>query len=605
MWLMTQYGFFSVVRDSVRDHEDSESYLVCARVRNDLENFRRLAQIENEIADSQDADYRYRLTITAEELGRAMDAFALTVDYESFVERVSELPDQRQKKSAYLHIRALMRDVAEPSAEDVQREDDPRFWPEDDGEIEAMFQEAVACGQSGDHERALEILDEIIAQAPEAPVPHWLRGVHLGSLGRHEEAVWAFKAGLDIEPSDPHALFNMALACTRTGRYDAARLSLTRALDAESDFADALLVLGFVYAREQGIETPQTLDEWLSTHEEGVVDLQDAETHFLLALAYLAQDDLRAAQEEWEELRDMDGELAAALEPWLLGELSVQSEVASPPDEWESENDDLRAALERAARWAARGDAVPAEATEMVYRAVMDGWLLVPLNEEPDEREAGTSLALRSGPLDGLNGEIGLVAFTDEAAMEPFFNGMAEHNVVLQGADLCRALAQMAGKWTDSGHAPMALVLNPAGPHPYALSLPSLVFLATGGVPLDTEHAVIGEGTTVEIRLPEDGETGADEHLMDAIREAIAASAAETGAREVWWFEVRFGAGDLHLGLGVAPGDTEIVDAVGRAVNAAWSEHAPSLAVYDVIGMEGDMAIRIRNSGALLWKAAE
>ena len=427
--------------------------------------------------------------------------------------------------------------------------------------------------------------------------------MHLGSLGRHEEAVWAFKAGLDIEPGDAHALFNMALACTRTGRHDAAQLSLTRALEAEPDFSDALFVLGFVFARENSIETPQTLEEWLATHDEDEADLPASEACFLLTLAYLALDDRDAALLQWEDLRDADAELAESLESWLFAELSLHNE-ASPPDEWENENDDLRAALERAARWAALGDKVPEEATEMVYRALMDGWLLVPLNDAPDEREAGTSLALRSGPLDGLNGETGLVAFTDEAAMAPFFDGLAEHNVVLQGADLCRALAQMAGKWTDSGHAPVALVLNPAGPHPYALSLPSLVFLATGGVPLDPEHAVIGEGTQVEIRLPEAGETGADEHLMAALRAAIEESAHETGAREVWWFEVRFGEGDLHLGLGVAPGETSVVDAVGRAVNATWSQHAPSLAVYDVLGMEGDMAIRIRNSGALLWKAS-
>lgn len=602
MWLMTQYGFFSIVRQG----EDSAFYVVRARVRNDLENLRRLAQLDSDIVESEDADYRYRIFISSDELETAMSVLAQTVDYENFKQRIGDLPDQRQKSGAYHHVWSLLRELPEPSAPDIGREDDPRFWPADAGEIEAMFQEVVVCGQTGEHEHALELLDEIIAKAPGAPVPHWLRGVHLGSLGRHEEAVWAFKAGLDIEPGDAHALFNMALACTRTGRHDAARLSLTRALEDEPDFSDALFVLGLVFAREHDIETPRTLDEWLETHDEDDADLpttkESTEAYFVLTMAYLALDDRDAALLQWEDLRDTNAELAESLEPLLFAELSVQSDIM-PPDEWESENDDLRAALERAARWAALGDKVPEEATEMVYRALMDGWLLVPLNDEPDEREAGTSLALRSGPLDGLNGETGLVAFTDEAAMEPFFDGMAEHNVVLQGSDLCRALAQMAGKWTDSGHAPVALVLNPAGPHPYALSLPSLVFLATGGVPLDPEHAVISEGTQVEIRLPEEGETDADEHLMAALRAAISETASETGVHEVWWFEVRFGEGDLHLGLGVAPGETTVVDAVGRAVNAAWSEYAPSLAVYDVLGMEGDMAIRIRNSGALLWKA--
>ena len=464
--------------------------------------------------------------------------------------------------------------------------------------LKPLYEEAVMRGQNGDHEGALEVIEQLIQRAPQIPVAYWMKGVHLAALGQHEAAVWAFSEGLELDPDDQHAMWNMALACTRTGRHEAAILSLTHALEIDPDFTDALFLLGHVYARENDIETPLDLDEWLIQQQPGQVDLNDAGTFYLLTLAYLALDDSETAREHWEMLHDRDEELAEQLEAWLNDETD-----AAPPDDWEELNDDLRGALKRAARWDARGDAVPLEATEMVYRAFMDSWLLVPLNHEPEEGEnGGASLSLRSGLLEGIGNQTGLVAFTDEDAERAFFGDVAEHNVVVSGGDLCRSLAQMAGQWTDAGAAPAALVINPGGPHPYALGLSNLVFLATGGVPLDEEHAVIGEGTQVEIRLPDEGEEPPAE-LLSAVREAIAQSAEKTGALEVWWFMLRFGEGEAHLGLGVFPGDQEIVDAVGRAINDVWWQHAPSLSVYDVLGMQDDIEIRIRKGGELLWEA--
>ena len=595
MWLFTQYGFYSVVALP----DDDDKYQVRSRVRNDLENLKALAHLDNEILENAGTDYRYRLILDGEEWSRALGSLGATVDYTNFKRRISELPDQRGKSAVYGQVWSSAIALKEPSPDDIAdigNQIRPVGMTVEESEIEAMYQEAVERGQNGDHEGALDVLEGLLERAPQVPVGHWMKGVHLAALGQHEAAVWAFSEGLDIDPHDAHALWNMALACTRTGRSEAAILSLKHALEVEPDFSDALLLLGHVYAREQSIEAPLDLDEWLAQHEPGELDLDDADTFFLLTLAYLALDDPEMAREQWETLRERDYQLADQLEPWLEEEIHI-----APPDDWEERNDDLRAALERAARWDARGDEVPPEATEMVYRAFMESWLLVPLNDEPKEgATGGASLSLRSGILEGIGNQTGLVAFTDEEAEARFFSGTPDHNVVLSGGDLCRALAQMAGRWTQSGHAPAALVLNPAGPHPYALGLTNLVFLATGGVPLDAEHAVISEGTTIEIRRANQHETP-PAGLLEAVREAIEQSAEATGALEVWWFMLSFGEGEPHLGLGVYPGDQTIVDAVGRAINEVWWQHAPSLSVYDVLGMEGDMEIRIRKGGELLW----
>ncbi len=598
MWLFTQYGFYSVVAQS---SDNEENYLVRSRVRNDLENLKALARLDNEILENVGTDYRYRLVLSGEEWSRALGSLGAAIDYSNFKNRIGELPDQRGKNMAYHQIWSKLIALKEPSDDEIAHEDNqsrPAAMSAIDTELEPLYEEAVLRGQNGDHEGALEIIEQLIQRAPQVPVSYWMKGVHLAALGQHEAAVWAFSEGLELDPDDQHAMWNMALACTRTGRHEAAILSLTHALEIDPDFTDALFLLGHVYARENDIETPLDLDEWLVQQQPGQIDLNDAGTFYLLTLAYLALDDKETAREHWETLHDRDEELAEQLESWLDDETE-----AAPPDDWEELNDDLRGALERAARWDARGDAVPLEATEMVYRAFMDSWLLVPLNHEPEEGEnGGASLSLRSGLLEGIGNQTGLVAFTDEDAERAFFGDVAEHNVVVSGGDLCRSLAQMAGQWTDAGAAPAALVINPGGPHPYALGLSNLVFLATGGVPLDEEHAVIGEGTQVEIRLPDEGEEPPAE-LLSAVREAIAQTAEKTGALEVWWFLLRFGEGEPHLGLGVFPGDQEIVDAVGRAINDVWWQHAPSLAVYDVLGMQDDIEIRIRKGGELLWQA--
>ncbi len=607
MWLFTQYGFYSVVVQSAGksaahddDNDDDENYLVRSRVRNDLEILKALAHLDNEILENAGTDYRYRMILNAEDWSRALGSLGASIDYSNFKNRIGELPDQGGKSAAYHQIWTTLLAVKEPSPAEIAAEENqvrPAAMSADDAELEELYQEAVQRGQSGDHDGALEVIEQLIQRAPQVPVAHWMKGIHLAARGQNEAAVWAFTDGLEIDPDDQHALWNMALACTRTGRHEAAILSLKHALEIDPDFTDALFLIGHVYAHENHIETPLVLDDWLQNQQPGQVDLSSASTFFLLTLAYLALDDPETARAQWETLRERDAELAEQLEPWLDEEIE-----AAPPSDWEEQNDDLRGALDRAARWDARGDAVPLEATEMVYRAFMDSWLLVPLNHEPEEGESGgASLSLRSGLLEGIGNQTGLVAFTDEDAERAFFGEVPEHNVVLSGGDLCRALAQMAGQWTDAGAAPAALVINPGGPHPYALGLSNLVFLATGGVPIDEEHAVIGEGTQVEIRLPDEDEEPPTE-LLAAVGQAIAESAENTGVREVWWFILRFGEGEAHLGLGVFPGDQEIVDAVGRAINDVWWQHAPSLSVYDVLGMEGDIEIRIRKGGELLWE---
>ena len=70
MWLATQHGFYSIVQ------KDHDLYFIRARVRKDLENLKALAQLDREVLEWPEADYRYRVKVDFEDL---LEVFGATV----------------------------------------------------------------------------------------------------------------------------------------------------------------------------------------------------------------------------------------------------------------------------------------------------------------------------------------------------------------------------------------------------------------------------------------------------------------------------------------------------------------------------------------------
>jgi len=60
MWLATQHGFFSIVQ------KESDLYFIRARLRQDLENLKQLAELDDEIHEWPQADYRFRIMVDME-----------------------------------------------------------------------------------------------------------------------------------------------------------------------------------------------------------------------------------------------------------------------------------------------------------------------------------------------------------------------------------------------------------------------------------------------------------------------------------------------------------------------------------------------------------
>jgi len=109
MWLMTQYGFYSIVQHK----DDSEKFLVRARVRLDLDRLKDLAALTTEIVELKDADYRYRIEISRNEMLRVLKLLGDAINYPNFKDRIADLPDQKPRLSQYHDVWATMRGMSE------------------------------------------------------------------------------------------------------------------------------------------------------------------------------------------------------------------------------------------------------------------------------------------------------------------------------------------------------------------------------------------------------------------------------------------------------------------------------------------------------------
>lgn len=69
-----------------------------------MENLKKLAGLTDSIKATLKADYHFRLTVTAAELSRIMNALANTVVYPNFKARIASRPDQSQRSEIYHRI---------------------------------------------------------------------------------------------------------------------------------------------------------------------------------------------------------------------------------------------------------------------------------------------------------------------------------------------------------------------------------------------------------------------------------------------------------------------------------------------------------------------
>lgn len=116
MWLLTPFGFFSVVR---KPQDEAEGLLtIRARVRADLEALRETwLPGMGEIVAGAGTDYRYRARVPRAELGLAMANLVSGIDYENFKDEVKHRQgsSRAQAYGEVWHVLAGLRDVPAPA----------------------------------------------------------------------------------------------------------------------------------------------------------------------------------------------------------------------------------------------------------------------------------------------------------------------------------------------------------------------------------------------------------------------------------------------------------------------------------------------------------
>ena len=108
MWIASKSGFYSIVQ--TRDNQ--RLLMVRARAEKDLINLKNnvVAFKNHEILLTLDADYRFRLIVTRDELHELMQFLTEEIDYPNFKDKIHETPDQKDKLTYYSKIWSTMHD---------------------------------------------------------------------------------------------------------------------------------------------------------------------------------------------------------------------------------------------------------------------------------------------------------------------------------------------------------------------------------------------------------------------------------------------------------------------------------------------------------------
>lgn len=113
MWIASKSGFYSIVQ--TRDNQ--RLLMVRARAEKDLIKLKNnvVALKNHEIHFTIDADYRFRMIVTRDELHELMQFLTEEIDYPNFKDKIQVTPDQKDKLTSYSKIWSTMYDYQNKS----------------------------------------------------------------------------------------------------------------------------------------------------------------------------------------------------------------------------------------------------------------------------------------------------------------------------------------------------------------------------------------------------------------------------------------------------------------------------------------------------------
>lgn len=113
----------------------------------------------------------------------------------------------------------------------------------------ASLDDATALLKSGQHERALLQINELLESNPQDPKARFLKGVILTEQGDASAAADVFQRLTQDYPALPEPYNNLAVIYAAQGRYDQARAALEKSIRTHPSYATAYANLGDVYAK--------------------------------------------------------------------------------------------------------------------------------------------------------------------------------------------------------------------------------------------------------------------------------------------------------------------------------------------------------------------
>jgi hypothetical protein len=102
MWIASKYGFFSIVQ------KDTDRYNIRTQSRQDIDNLLQVCKLDAKVSAWSTLNYRYQITINADELLKVSSELARNLDYKNFKTCIAHQTDQRHKLVAYHQISDIM-----------------------------------------------------------------------------------------------------------------------------------------------------------------------------------------------------------------------------------------------------------------------------------------------------------------------------------------------------------------------------------------------------------------------------------------------------------------------------------------------------------------
>lgn len=112
-----------------------------------------------------------------------------------------------------------------------------------DSDVRRDYQQALGLLRSGQLQAGIDLLESVVARAPDVTNPYIDLGVAYAELDELDKAEHSLKSALSLAPDHPAALNEMGIVYRRTGRFADARESYEKALAVYPGFHYALLNL--------------------------------------------------------------------------------------------------------------------------------------------------------------------------------------------------------------------------------------------------------------------------------------------------------------------------------------------------------------------------